>query len=123
MKLTVPICDAAGQPAPANCVAVHACRPLATPGESVVPTGSAISARLTCGAPFWRAGVTVAPLEVRVAVLAPDRARRAARDRALRVAEPGGHGRPERDVRAAGRREEGGLRRAVGVDRRRRPLT
>src|SRR3954462_5637612 len=62
MKLTVPICDAAGQPAPANCAAVHACRPLATPGESVVPTGSAISARLTCESPFSRRSVTVAPL-------------------------------------------------------------
>src|SRR4051794_22528330 len=62
MKLTVPICDAAGQPAPANCAAVHACRPLATPGESVVPTGSAISARLTCESPGWSFSVTVAPL-------------------------------------------------------------
>src|SRR3954454_14391191 len=62
MKLTVPICDAAGQPAPANCAAVHACRPLATPGESVVPTGSAISARLTCESPGCRPSVTVAPL-------------------------------------------------------------
>src|SRR3954468_14829972 len=62
MKLTVPICDAAGQPAPEKSAAVQACRTLATPGESVVPTGSTISARLTGESPGWRFRVTFAPL-------------------------------------------------------------
>src|SRR3954451_19150502 len=59
---TLPTCDAAGQPAPSNCAWVQAARPSATPGDSAVPTGSAISVRRTCD---WLGGsvsVTVAPL-------------------------------------------------------------
>ena len=62
-KLTVPTCEAAGQPASdANCASVHATSPFATPGESVVPTGSTISARRTCEFPSGSVRATVAPL-------------------------------------------------------------
>ena len=61
-KLTVPTCDAAGQAVASNCAAVQATSPFATPGESVVPTGSTISVRRTCESPSGSLSVTVAPL-------------------------------------------------------------
>ena len=61
-KLTVPTWAPAGQPGPANCASLQPSRPFATPGESVVPSGSTISARLTCESPAGSASVTVAPL-------------------------------------------------------------
>ena len=61
-KLTVPTCEASGQPPPVNCAPVHACSPFATPGDSVVPTGSTISARRTWAWPAGSVSATVAPL-------------------------------------------------------------
>ena len=45
-------CDGPSSPSP-NCASVHASRPSATPGESVVPAGRTTSARRTCA---WRTG-------------------------------------------------------------------
>ena len=65
-KLTVPICDASGHAVAANCASEQTSRPSATPGESVVPSGSMISARRTCACriapPSGTVSEIVAPL-------------------------------------------------------------
>ena len=71
-KLTVPTWLAAGQATAANWSAVQATRPSATPGESVVPTGSAISARRTWESSAGWLSVTVAPVGATRCVVSSD---------------------------------------------------
>src|SRR5262249_50534700 len=47
-NVTVPICDAAGHASAANWSSEQTASPLATPGDRLVPTGSAICAFFTC---------------------------------------------------------------------------